>query len=58
MTEVDLANFCKHEREVVESIFWVRERLGPAGDKWSMKDLRFLYFFNDRDATMFILRWS
>jgi hypothetical protein len=58
MIKLDLAKFCKKEHEIIESLFWVTDRLGPAGEKWRIEDLRFLYFFNDKDATFFILRWS
>lgn len=37
---------------------WLIKTYGPAGDRWTMKDLTFLQFRKDRDATLFLLHWA
>ena len=42
----------------VKAINWLFETFGPAGDRWSMRNLTYIDFKKDRDATLFILHWS
>lgn len=58
MIEVDLVNIgldISHRRAAVK---WLLDRYGPAGDAWTVEKLTYVKFKNDKDAILFILRWS
>jgi hypothetical protein len=58
VTTVDLDHVgveVPHRRAAID---WLYNRYGPAGDIWSIKQLTYVNFKNDKDATFFILRWS
>lgn len=58
MTKVDLDKIgvdIDHRRE---AILWLLDKYGPAGDAWTVDKLTYVKFENDRDATLFILRWA
>ena len=40
------------------AIRWLFDTFGPSGDRWTMRNLTFVDFKKDRDATLFILHWS
>lgn len=46
------------QRDRREAINWLYETYGPAGDRWTLKDLTYVEFRKDRDADLFVLRWS
>lgn len=37
---------------------WLVETYGPAGDRWMMRDLTYIDFKKDRDASLFLLHWA
>ncbi len=41
-----------------QAVNWLYERLGPCGDRWTLKDLKYIEFRKDRDASLFLLTWS
>ena len=41
-----------------KAINWLLETWGPMGDRWVLKDLSYVEFRKDRDATLFLLHWS
>jgi hypothetical protein len=41
---------------VTPAIEWCREQYGKSGSRWFEKDKKF-YFKDEKDMTMFILRW-
>jgi hypothetical protein len=41
-----------------EAVMWLYNKYGPAGDIWSIDQLTYVNFKNDKDATYFILKWS
>jgi hypothetical protein len=41
-----------------EAVMWLYNKYGPAGDIWSIDQLTYVNFKNDKDATFFILKWS
>ncbi len=40
-----------------DAIAWCTEQLGKSGSRWFEKERQF-YFKDEKDMTMFILRWS
>lgn len=40
------------------AINWLFETFGPSGDRWAIRNLTYVDFKKDRDATLFILHWS
>ncbi len=47
----------KYVNNVAQIIDWCCEKFGKGGSKWFEKNGQF-YFKDDRDMSMFILRWS
>lgn len=41
-----------------KAINWLIQTWGPCGDRWTLKDLSYVEFRKDRDATLFLLHWS
>jgi hypothetical protein len=39
-------------------IQWLEKHYGPAGDRWALRDLTYVDFRKDRDATLFLLHWG
>jgi hypothetical protein len=37
---------------------WLEKHYGPAGDRWTLRDLAFVDFRKDRDADLFLLQWN
>lgn len=56
MTRVNLSNLRTNDTR--KAINWLVETWGPAGDRWTLKDLSYVEFRKDRDATLFLLHWS
>ena len=57
MTEVDLD--CVDAREALDILEWLLERYGDIEQgRWNLKDLRYIQFAKDSDATFFSLYWS
>ncbi len=42
----------------IAAVMWLYNKYGPAGDIWSIDQLTYVKFKNDKDATFFILKWS
>ena len=47
----------KHMDLVPDAIGWCIEKYGHSGARWFEKDKKF-FFKNEKDMTLFILRWS
>ena len=47
----------KYENTTELATAWCREQYGNSGARWFEKERKF-YFKNEKDMTMFILRWS
>lgn len=47
----------KYENTTEQATEWCREHYGKSGARWFEKDKKF-YFKDEKDMTMFILRWS
>jgi len=59
MTEIDLKDYTASEAQRMCAVEWVYRRLGPINDsKWHLRDLRYLQFQDDRDAILFLIKWS
>lgn len=57
MTEVDLEYV--GAREALDMLEWLLERYGDIEQgRWNLKDLRYVQFAKDSDATFFLLYWS
>lgn len=41
-----------------KAINWLIQTWGPMGDRWVLKDLSYVEFRKERDATLFLLHWS
>ena len=39
-------------------IWWLVERFGPSGDRWTLRELAYVDFRKDRDADLFLLTWA
>lgn len=44
--------------DAIQMLDWVVNTYGPTGERWHIKDLRYLVFNREKDATMFLLYWS
>jgi hypothetical protein len=40
-----------------QAVKWCRERMGPSGSRWYENQDKF-FFKNEKDLSMFILKWS
>lgn len=58
MTVVNLNNIGSDLYHRVKALDWLSQTLGPSGDRWTFKDLTYVTFKDDKDATLFILKWS
>jgi hypothetical protein len=58
MTSVDLSQFMRTEDEILKALTWMCENQGPVGSKRRFRDLKVIEFEDDREATLFILKWS
>lgn len=58
MTTVDLNHIGVEISRRKAALRWLLNTYGPAGDTWSIDQLTYVKFKNDRDATLFILKWS
>lgn len=47
----------KYENTTELGIEWCKEYFGKSGSRWFEKERKF-YFKDEKDMTMFILRWS
>lgn len=56
MTKVDLNKIKTNDSR--KAINWLLQTYGPSGDRWTLKDLSYVEFRKDRDATLFLLHWS
>jgi hypothetical protein len=56
MTKVNLNNI--NTNDVRKAINWLYETWGPAGDRWTLKDLTYVEFRKERDATLFLIHWT
>ena len=54
MTTINLSNhkipFAAYE--------WLVRTFGPAGERWTMRELNYIDFKKDRDASLFLLHWA
>lgn len=39
-------------------VIWLQKYYGPAGNRWTLRDLAYIDFKKDRDADLFLLQWS
>jgi len=39
-------------------VMWLHKHYGPAGNRWTLRDLAYIDFRKDRDADLFLLQWS
>jgi hypothetical protein len=56
MTIINLNNIKTNDAR--KAVNWLYETFGPAGDRWTMKDLTYVEFRKERDATLFLIHWS
>lgn len=56
MTKVDLNKIKTNDTR--KAVTWLLQTFGPCGDRWMLKDLSYVEFRKDRDATLFLLHWS
>lgn len=56
MIRVNLGNIKTNDTR--KAINWLIETWGPMGDRWTLKDLSYVEFRKERDATLFLLHWS
>lgn len=56
MTRVDLNKIKTNDAR--NAINWLLKTWGPQGDRWVLRDLSYVEFRKDRDATLFLLHWS
>lgn len=56
MTRVNLTRIKTNDAR--KAINWLVETFGPAGDRWTLKDLSYVDFRKERDATLFLIHWS
>ncbi len=56
MTKVDLNKIKTNDTR--KAVTWLLHTFGPCGDRWMLKDLSYVEFRKDRDATLFLLHWS
>ena len=40
------------------AVRWLSDTIGPAGDRWKLRDLAYVDFAKARDATLFLTAWS
>ena len=41
-----------------EAVRWLCDTYGPGQGRWSIRELSYVDFVNDRDADLFLLRWA
>lgn len=56
MTRIDLSTI--KVGDVPKAILWLVETWGPAGDRWTLKNLSYIEFRKDRDASLFLIHWG
>lgn len=56
MIRVNLRNIKANDTR--KAIDWLIKTWGPMGDRWTLKDLSYVEFRKERDATLFLLHWS
>jgi len=56
MTTIDLRN--STAKVNFNAVEWLIKTLGPPGRRWRLRDLTFIDFEKDRDATLFLLNWT
>ena len=56
MTKVDLSKIKTNDPR--KAVNWLLQTFGPCGDRWTLKDLSYVEFRKDRDATLFLIHWS
>lgn len=54
---VSLAKKVNEDDKSNQAVSWCEENLGKSGSRWFEKDSKF-YFKDEKDMSMFILRWS
>jgi hypothetical protein len=58
MTVVDLDHIGLEVNYRLAAVEWLYNRYGPVGDIWTIEQLTFVKFKNNKDATFFVLKWS
>lgn len=59
MTTIDLQDISLEIPRRWRAIEWLEKKYGPMNEgHWKIHNLRYLTFKNERDATLFILKWS
>jgi len=56
MIKVDLNRINTNDSR--KAINWLIQTFGPNGQRWTLKNLSYVEFQKDRDATLFLLHWS
>lgn len=56
MTRVNLAKIKTNDPR--KAIDWLIQTWGPMGDRWFLRDLSYVEFRKERDATLFLIHWS
>lgn len=58
MTPVDLNTIGYRNQDPWPALKWLMQAYGPAGDRWKLNGVNYVEFKSEREALMFILRWS
>lgn len=58
MTSVDLSTIGYREQDPWPALKWLMQTHGPAGKRWKLNGVNYVEFKSEREALMFILRWS
>jgi hypothetical protein len=58
MTPVDLNTIGYKDKDAWPAIKWLLQTHGPAGGKWKLNGVNRVEFANEKEALLFILRWS
>ena len=56
MTTIDLRS--SNAKVNFNAVEWLIRTFGPPGDRWKLRDLTYIDFRKDRDATLFLLNWT
>ena len=57
MTIIDIRDL-KSPLNYADICEWCVQQFGPINGRWKLRELRYLVFIDDKDATFTILRWS
>jgi hypothetical protein len=62
MTSVDLGRLSQYKEDGRYdrnlALNWLFDNFGPMGERWMLRELTYVDFARDKDATMFLMRWS